>query len=60
MSEDKKTLPMFRCDRLHATLSEQACARRWELAQFSENALVSCKRCVVGERHAGGGCVSAT
>ncbi len=56
MSEAKKTLPMFRCDRLHATMTEHACSRRWLAAQdgrTTPESLALCEPCEIGKRHAG-------
>lgn len=47
------SMPMQTCERLRATLTVGACAKRWELANVDKReAYVACKGCDVGEGNA--------
>lgn len=52
--------PMFRCERLHATLQVSACSARWTEANArgASERLDLCRNCPLGAKHAGVGEIS--
>lgn len=52
--------PMFRCERLKATLQVSACSARWTEANArgASERLDLCKNCQLGAKHAGAGEIS--
>lgn len=52
--------PMFRCERMAASLPVEACAGRWREANGKGTAehLFQCKNCPIGAMHAGAGEIS--
>lgn len=52
--------PMFRCERLSATLQVPACAARWREAndRNASERLDQCRNCSLGAKHAGAGEIS--
>ena len=45
--------PMFRCERLRATLSVDACEANWKNANAGDDRREQCRSCPLGAKHAG-------
>jgi len=45
--------PMFRCDRMRASLSVDACKSNWTAANAGDDRREVCRSCPIGAKHAG-------